>query len=840
MAMILKKAPMFPHDPAGPTAWLGPVRRVFFRILPFLPCAPIFPPSGPADGSCNGFHPGTKFLTVRGLRASLDRPMALSTAVVLLFSFSFISPGICHAQDDSASERKLEQLEKQIQKEIDSGRVPSAETMQEIQKIMDEMQKNMQDVEAEAEQDDPADRWVQVPYTGHFNISRSIRYKGPFVRTDSDARQDLSVSNKLTAVVTDCRTLRDKAGEIIGYQPVGNVQGTWDESDVVTGEDFVMTSKFNDQNREAHAFDPTRISGWCVLEVNPARRKYRLRLPSISPRKDSVTTIAETQGFKKKENTGVSFKCIRGYLKDAESKVENRDYTPGTSSIRGTEHHTRIMVVPSVVNPVAEMERAELLPEETSDGFLVKVPVSYDISWNLQIGAPKAKVVLEPEPGYDKWMPQLPMGTGNMIKIKARIEEPAGASGRFEFKLEDVSTEPGVCMNYPFEDADDTLDLTIAPVRTGMVFGGDGQTAKTETDMTEATVMVQVRDWGAYGKISATARLVIGGEEIEVQAVAKKSGEPYVSIPKDENNNSIADAWEEQNGVYPCAGDADEDDTPEGKCNGDGLSAYEEYRGFFIRGFQQRLNPKKKDLFVYDPDSLAQQSNLASATQLEVHYPIDKESHCTGSSDRIINFNKDRYHVIDQHCLWVKKKAHGTPDPFNWGECEGGAEIGPPRTADKYVLVFANQIREDITSVFQKNKLKITNTLGQRGIRPDAAWLEAQVQAAIGMVTTHEACHGIGVSHHYKSLRLTLPKGQDIEEAIMSGDISPSTGQMSCVMRYVWDGSKHPRITIHAEDELLAILCGRPWANTLCGPGGFDDCRSQMVVSDAEQGQTFE
>ena len=188
----------------------------------------------------------------------------------------------------------------------------------------------------------------------------------------------------------------------------------------------------------------------------------------------------------------------------------------------------------------------------------------------------------------------------------------------------------------------------------------------------------------------------------------------------------------------------------------------------------------------------------------------------------------------------MKRETHGTADLFNWGVCEGGAEIGPPRTAHKYVPVFADQIREDIRSVFRENRPEITNSLGQKGIRPDSAWLDGQVQAAIGMVTTHESCHGLGVSHHYKSLRYTLPKGQDIEEAIMSGNISPSTGKMSCVMRYIWDGSKHPRITIHAEDELLAILCGRPWANTLCGPGGFDDCRGQIVVSDAEEGQTFE
>lgn len=310
-------------------------------------------------------------------------------------------------------------------------------------------------------------------------------------------------------------------------------------------------------------------------------------------------------------------------------------------------------------------------------------------------------------------------------------------------------------------------------------------------------------------------------------------------MPKDDNCNSIADAWEEQHGVYPCAPDADDDEQPEGKCPGDGLSAYQEYRGFFVGGYHQRLNPKKKELFVYDPDGLAQQSNVADATRLEILYPTAKECRCDGSGGdraRVVNFNAGRYHLVDQHCLWVKKDSLPYSDPFNWGLCEGGDEIGPPRTADKYVLVYADQIAEDIRYAFLNNKPEISNTLAQRGVRADDSWMESNAREAIKMVTAHEVCHGIGVTHHYKSMRHSLPKLDDIEEAIPSGQIDPSFGQMSCFMRYIWDGSRHDRVAIGAHKELVELLCGRPWPDTLCGSGGFDDCRGQIVISDAVEG----
>jgi hypothetical protein len=49
----------------------------------------------------------------------------------------------------------------------------------------------------------------------------------------------------------------------------------------------------------------------------------------------------------------------------------------------------------------------------------------------------------------------------------------------------------------------------------------------------------------------------------------------------------------------------DNDDTPIGAgTTGDGLSYWEEARGFRMQGKTSPTNPRKKDLFVFNPDKL--------------------------------------------------------------------------------------------------------------------------------------------------------------------------------------------------------------------------------------------
>ena len=469
----------------------------------------------------------------------------------------------------------------------------------------------------------------------------------------------------MRATITHSREIKDEEGLIIAYQPTGYVTGHIHESEKLSGKGVSSVSNYDASDRKDHPAKPDGRDGWCKLTVNPQKKLYRLTIPSIllSKGRGTTTTTVTAEGFSHTETE--KFAGIAPFIEWDESFGPDREqmtYSPPSGRIAGS-HTFHTTETPKSIRGAAarvgmpefdKIAAAALELEAMRQANVGSAPRywngSLTVSWNLQIGKAKAKVVLEPVGEYKSWTPQLPQGTGNTVQVKARIVEPAGMAGKFEFKLEDVGKEPGICMNEPADDADDTLDLAIAPVGSGLVFGGDNQTARTESDQTEASVFVQARDWGAYGKLSAKAKIVLGGEEVEVDAVNEKTGEPFLTIPKDENSNSVADAWEEQSGIYPSAADADDDDTPEGKGPGDGLSVYEEYRGFFVQGSHRRLDPRKKDLFVYDPDGLVRNGALAAATQLEVHFPTASESHCGGSSeDRVVNFNADRYHVVDQH-----------------------------------------------------------------------------------------------------------------------------------------------------------------------------------------------
>lgn len=774
------------------------------------------------------------------------RPLLLAAVLCLTL---FVS-STCPADPSSDREQRLDEIGKQMEKAASEGKPPPPGLLEELQKITQEMlDEDQQDDEEDESQ--KSGEWTQVPFTGMITITKRLHGTATMKQDEGGAgKWSMSSSGHLRATITHSVEIKDDEGNLLGYQPVGRVSGQVSEKEKLTGKGFSSVSTYSASDQQEHSYDPEDIDGWCTLYVNPKEKKYEVSFPSIHLGNGTGSTTATVRSEDFQKTVNEPFHGIDPQVSwyGPGPDKEKLTYSPSSGMISGshTFHTTDISKIirswpaddpmrAQVAEAIQDIDAVHKAARGKAPGY---AEGTYTVTWHLSIGKPKAEVVLETVDDYDKWMPQMPMGAGNTLKIKARIKEPAGMTGRFEFKLEDVSKEPGICMNCPADDADTTHDLSIAPVGPGLVFGGDGQSAKTDTNMNEVMIIVQVRDWGAFGKLSAKAKLLIGGEEVEIPATFEKTGEPYVTIPKDQNSNSIADAWEEHTGVYPCAGDADDDDTPEGRCSGDGLSAYEEYRGFYVQGFHKRLNPKKKDLFVYDPEELIQKSNFAAASQLEVHYPTDKESNCDSGGDKVkvVNFNSDRYHIVDQHCLWVKTDRLTGSQPFNWGACEG-TDLGPPRTADKYVLVFADQIREDMRYAFLNNKPEISNSLAQRGIKADDAWLESQIQEAIKMVAAHEACHGLDVSHHYKSLRHALPKTDDVEEAILSGDISPSFGQMSCFMRYIWDGSKHPRIVINAEKELMELFCGRPWPNTLCGSGSFDDCRTQILVSDAEGGQ---
>lgn len=282
-------------------------------------------------------------------------------------------------------------------------------------------------------------------------------------------------------------------------------------------------------------------------------------------------------------------------------------------------------------------------------------------------------VILEPQ-GYPAWIPNAgpdaatpgtnPVVVAVELRLKGSDAPPPVRRARFRFELIGTSQEPGLCLNRPKkEEAKDDFDLQFGKSK-GITPTAKNQVYETEDFTTTSSAIVLCYDYGAFGRVRVTAIPDVGDE-----IVAHLDGKPdvkWLTLPQDENDNRIADAWEKSEGTYGEIKDPawDEADLPDDhRMNGDGIGLYEKYRGFFFGGEHERLMARRKHVFLYDPDGLVH-LNLGSvmsfqaASLLRVRFITEDAwtgSGTAGASKRIVNFNTSGHgHAVDQHALHVR------------------------------------------------------------------------------------------------------------------------------------------------------------------------------------------
>ena len=135
-------------------------------------------------------------------------------------------------------------------------------------------------------------------------------------------------------------------------------------------------------------------------------------------------------------------------------------------------------------------------------------------------------------------------------------------------------------------------------------------------------------DYGAVGRLRAFVRSEECGDWQPVPITFYPDTREFIAIPMDEDNNLMADAVEEYHGRQS---GADDDAEPKGNgMAGDGLTVFEEYRGFLTsfgecvyRNFDShvRTKPTVKDLFVHTPDPEMEMAfeHTSWSSGLEVH-----------------------------------------------------------------------------------------------------------------------------------------------------------------------------------------------------------------------------
>lgn len=111
----------------------------------------------------------------------------------------------------------------------------------------------------------------------------------------------MSSRGQLKTTITHSAEIRDDEGNLLGYQPVGHVNGNIIEKETLRGGGASIVSSYRAENREEHDFDPEDIDGGCSLRVNPKEKRYAVTFPSIWLGNGSGTTVmtVKTKDFQK-------------------------------------------------------------------------------------------------------------------------------------------------------------------------------------------------------------------------------------------------------------------------------------------------------------------------------------------------------------------------------------------------------------------------------------------------------------------------------------------------------------------------------------------------------------
>jgi len=304
-------------------------------------------------------------------------------------------------------------------------------------------------------------------------------------------------------------------------------------------------------------------------------------------------------------------------------------------------------------------------------------PGTLTVSWSLGEPEEVEAVIISPS-DYATWLPEGgndEKTPGNTLIVFARVhkkDQPqkiAWQKAKFKFELVDVSKEKGVCLNWPSESGStDDFDLKIEKEKNlNLEVEENGLSATSYKFLDESQVTISCFDWGACGKLKVTAILDDGAKtKIEAYLDSDKS-KHELKIPKDDDDNYIADGWEKKYDVYGGRAADDKESIPEGDGNaGDGLTLYEEYRGFMENGTHIFGDPKKKDLFICN--KIGQRAELGisifkNISGLAVHSKL-KPGGSSGPGEldasRIINLKHTKMaHTVDQHGVFIDEGDEG-------------------------------------------------------------------------------------------------------------------------------------------------------------------------------------
>lgn len=412
-------------------------------------------------------------------------------------------------------------------------------------------------------------------------------------------------------------------------------------------------------------------------------------------------------------------------------------------------------------------------PEDGWTKSLEQRDATVDVTYTLSYGgSPDVEAIIIPSEDYDSWLPQAAddeKTIGSIIDVQVALEKKGKPGERtyrtiksLTVELLDVSREKGVCLNWPQKDkAKDTFDLKIDPQQHDMKVADDGQSAKSTKEGRDSfAFIVNSYDWGAYGKVRARVTLDDGEQLV---AHVRGGTREALTIPKDENDNHIADIWEKSYPLSDSNSDSDEDSTPRAdNDSGDVLSLYEEYRGFMIQMQHVRTHPTLKDVFVVDGNGMGTGNFYKSGLAVRVVRESEVADEKGAANRWVINPNRGYGTLGPQYALKLfDTNLNGTA--YGWAM----SDIDDP------------SVPRDIIGVYVDVAASNKNHLSPEDLENTIA---------------HELAHGCNVWHHgdndFEAIAYEGPKRKAGQAGPNRGVFSVAalggsySGQENCIMRY--------------------------------------------------------
>jgi hypothetical protein len=285
-------------------------------------------------------------------------------------------------------------------------------------------------------------------------------------------------------------------------------------------------------------------------------------------------------------------------------------------------------------------------------------------------------------------------------------------------------------------------------------------TSAPESDT--VTIKVYVADHAASAELAAEVE--VGGQWFPAKAVGA-TADPLgtaLMLPLDANRDGIADAWSSRHGGGTAS--EDRDGGWRGKRLGDGLTLFEEYRGFYQLGAFARTDPRTKDLFVTDYTHTHRQAIVDSGTFYAGHGVAVHEVDGTEFRSDVINWQPADQRQSPQYLVAIMTNP-ATPAAVGWRDFTNewltiagvASHVNPPE-------------RGHSTVILQYENKRV----------PD--------RTELGLTVAHELGHMMGLPHHGSGdgfLDETPdPAGVTHRSHYAAVRGGQHSGDQACIMRY--------------------------------------------------------